>query len=190
MQRWKLTRVINTSYRSARVTDRLGSMSGDWCVTSHPHKMHCHTYWFPEHCSTPLDYMLTTSDFLWMRKECKCICRLHSWTRATTGQERLSSLAQIHIHHDMPVDVDKVVMQAYIVCTYGSTKNGARQFTVILDSIDSQSMSDWSYRLNSDCQWTLCLLSDYDYNGLLLIKLLTHALMHSYDKLFSRTFFS
>ena len=126
---------------------------------------------------------------------CECernasaLCPLHSWIRATTGQELLSSLAQIHIHHDMPVDLDKVVMQAYIVCTYGSTKNGARQFTVILDSIDSQSMSDWSYRLNSDCQWTLCLLSDYDYNGLLLIKLLTHALMHSYDKLFSRTFF-
>jgi len=35
--------------------------------------------------------------------------RLHTWTRATMGQERLSALALIHIHRSIPVDLDKVV---------------------------------------------------------------------------------
>ena len=35
--------------------------------------------------------------------------RLHTWTRASMGQERLSSLALINIHRAMPVDLDEVV---------------------------------------------------------------------------------
>ncbi|XP_071483383.1 52 kDa repressor of the inhibitor of the protein kinase-like [Diadema antillarum] len=35
--------------------------------------------------------------------------RLHHYTRATMGMERLSALALIHIHYDYPHDVDKII---------------------------------------------------------------------------------
>ena len=35
--------------------------------------------------------------------------RLHSWMRASMGQERLGSLALMHIHYDADVDIDNVV---------------------------------------------------------------------------------
>ena len=35
--------------------------------------------------------------------------RLHTYMRASMGQSRLSSLALIHIHYDIAVDLDKTV---------------------------------------------------------------------------------
>ena len=35
--------------------------------------------------------------------------RLHSWCRASMGQERLTSLALSHVHYDTPVSLDTVV---------------------------------------------------------------------------------
>lgn len=35
--------------------------------------------------------------------------RLHSWMRASMGQDRLGSLALIHIHYNADIDLDKVV---------------------------------------------------------------------------------
>ena len=43
------------------------------------------------------------------KRSASVIRRLHTWTRATMGQNILSSLALIHIHRDMPVDLDEVV---------------------------------------------------------------------------------
>ncbi len=35
--------------------------------------------------------------------------RLQTYTRCTMGQERLSALAQMHMHYDVPVDLDNTV---------------------------------------------------------------------------------
>jgi hypothetical protein len=35
--------------------------------------------------------------------------RLHTWMRSSMGQERLGSLALMHIHYDKVVDIDQVV---------------------------------------------------------------------------------
>ena len=35
--------------------------------------------------------------------------RLNTFMRARTGEERLSSLALIHTHYDIPIDLDKAV---------------------------------------------------------------------------------
>ena len=35
--------------------------------------------------------------------------RLHTWSRSSMCQERLSALALTHIHYDIPVDLDDVI---------------------------------------------------------------------------------
>ncbi|XP_041362805.1 52 kDa repressor of the inhibitor of the protein kinase-like [Gigantopelta aegis] len=41
--------------------------------------------------------------------------RLHSYARATMGQERLSALALLHIHYDKEIDLDRVV-NVFVQC--------------------------------------------------------------------------
>ena len=64
------------------------------------------------------------------------LCRLHTWSRASMGQDRLSSLAMLHVHYMHKIDWLEVLW--------------TRSLRNIQDA----------------CSWTVCCSTDFDILGL------------------------
>ena len=68
----------------------------------------CDPMTFPKHIHLAQNCLHSAFDWL-CERSCSVLRRLSNYMHATMGQERLSSLALLHIHYDSDIDVAKVV---------------------------------------------------------------------------------
>ncbi|XP_028044471.1 zinc finger MYM-type protein 1-like, partial [Rhopalosiphum maidis] len=53
-------------------------------------------------CSLPISVATAERSFSTLR-------RLKTWLRSTIGEERLNGLALLHIHKDIPIDIENII---------------------------------------------------------------------------------